>query len=68
MSAPSATARPATSPAADGDLEPGLARQLDGVGDVGRAVAAGDERGPPIDQPVVDSASLVVADIGCPEQ
>ena len=47
--------------AADGDLEAARAGEPDRVGDVHRATAARDERGPAVDQAVVDSACLLVA-------
>ena len=43
------------------DLEPERPRQLDGVGDVGGAAAAGDQRGALVDEPVVHAASLSYA-------
>ena len=47
--------------AADGDLEIQRPRQLDGVRDVGGAMASRDQRRPLVDQAVVDASGLVVA-------
>ena len=49
--------------AADGDLEAERARELHGIGDVGRPVAAGDQRRPLVDEPVVHAAGVVIAGI-----
>jgi hypothetical protein len=51
----------AVAAAADGDLEPALAREVDRGGDVARAPAAHDQRRPSVDEPVVDEASRLVA-------
>ena len=50
--------------AADGDFELQVARQLDGVDDVGHAAAARDQRRPLVDQAVMDFPGLVVAGVG----
>jgi hypothetical protein len=49
--------------AADGDLQAERARELHGVDDVGRPVAARDEGRPPVDEPVVHAAGVVVTDV-----
>ena len=50
--------------AAHRDLELQRPRQLDGVGDIRRAVAARDQRRPLVDESVVDAPRVVVAGIG----
>ena len=49
--------------AADRELPALLARGVDRADDVRRPAAAGDQRGPPVDQPVVDATHLVVGRI-----
>jgi hypothetical protein len=49
--------------AAHGDFEIQRARERDGVGDVGGALASRDQRRPFVDEPVMDVASLVVAGV-----
>ena len=50
--------------AADGDLEPLVARELDRVDDVGHAAALGDERGTLVDEAVVHAPHAVVGGVG----
>ena len=63
ISAPSTTARPATlwPPPRTQISRPCRAREPDRVRDVRGVLAARDQRRPPVDQPVVDAARLLVA-------
>ena len=49
------------SAATNRNLQLRFARELEGGGDICRASAARDQRGPPVDQPVVDEARGFVA-------
>jgi hypothetical protein len=48
---------------ADGDFEVQRPRQLDGIGNVGGAVAPRNQRGPLVDQPVVHAPRVVVCGV-----
>ena len=66
---PSVTARPATlwPPPRTETSSPLVARKRERADDVVGAAAAHDQRRPPVDQPVVDRAGLVVAGVLGPE-
>jgi hypothetical protein len=58
-----AVAGRAVAAAADGELQPGLARERDDAGDVRGVGGADDDRGPPVEPAVEEGAPLVVAGV-----
>ena len=53
----------AVAAAADGELQPGLARERDDARDIGRVRGPDDDRRPAVDPAVEDGARLVVAGV-----